>query len=257
MKTKSPEREKARKLYLKSDKTAKNKEIAEKLGVSASLVAKWKSQDKGDSEDLPKEKVKSKVKNKSKGKPGAPFGNHNAFANRGGPPLGSVNALKHGGYSQVYWDTIDEAERAMIQDMPEDEETMLLDQIKLFSVRERRIMQAIEKVKGKDEQLTNTTVKTEVRMYNDSNETEDESSKPYTLVTSTENKHNVVARLEDELTRVQRAKSQAIATLSKLNIEKQKIALIKEKDDVEIEDTSETDAVIYGENISSEQNHSV
>lgn len=257
MKTKSPEREKARKLYLKSDKTAKNKEIAEKLGVSVSLVAKWKSQDKWDSEDLPKEKVKSKGKNKSKGKPGAPFGNHNAFANRGGPPLGSVNALKHGGYSQVYWDTIDEAERAMIQDMPEDEETMLLDQIKLFSVRERRIMQAIEKVKGKDEQLTNTTVKTEVRMDNDSNEMEDESPKPYTLVTSTENKHNVVARLEDELTRVQRAKSQAIATLSKLNIEKQKIALIKEKDDVEIEDTSETDTVIYGENISSEQNHSV
>ena len=170
MKTKSPEREKARKLYLKSDKTAKNKEIAEKLGVSASLVAKWKSQDKWDSEDLPKEKVKSKGKNKSKGKPGAPFGNHNAFANRGGPPLGSVNALKHGGYSQVYWDTIDEAERAMIQDMPEDEETMLLDQIKLFSVRERRIMQAIEKVKGKDEQMTNTTVKTEVRVDNDNNE---------------------------------------------------------------------------------------
>lgn len=252
MKTKSPEREKARKLYLKSDKTAKNKEIAEKLGVSVSLVAKWKSQDKWDSEDLPKEKVKSKGKNKSKGKPGAPFGNHNAFANRGGPPLGSVNALKHGGYSQVYWDTIDEAERAMIQDMPEDEETMLLDQIKLFSVRERRIMQAIEKVKGKDEQMTNTTVKTEVRVDNDNNESEDESSKPYKLVTLTENKHNVVARLEDELTRVQRAKSQAIATLSKLNIEKQKIALIKEKDDVEIEDTSETDAVIYGENISSE-----
>ena len=252
MKTKSPEREKARKLYLKSDKTAKNKEIAEKLGVSVSLVAKWKSQDKWDSEDLPKEKVKSKGKNKSKGKPGAPFGNHNAFANRGGPPLGSVNALKHGGYSQVYWDTIDEAERAMIQDMPEDEETMLLDQIKLFSGRERRIMQAIEKVKGKDEQMTNTTVKTEVRVDNDNNESEDESSKPYKLVTLTENKHNVVARLEDELTRVQRAKSQAIATLSKLNIEKQKIALIKEKDDVEIEDTSETDAVIYGENISSE-----
>nr|DAT38318.1 MAG TPA: Small Terminase [Caudoviricetes sp.] len=252
MKTKSPEREKARKLYLKSNKTAKNKEIAEKLGVSASLVAKWKSQDKWDSEDLPKEKVKSKGKNKSKGKPGAPFGNHNAFAKTSGAPPGNSYGLKHGGYSQVYWDTIDEAEREMIQNMPKDEETMLLDQIKLFSVRERRIMQAIEKVKGKDEQLTNTTVKTEVRMDNDSNETEDESPKPYTLVTSTENKHNVVARLEDELTRVQRAKSQAIATLSKLNIEKQKIALIKEKDDVEIEDTSETDAVIYGENISSE-----
>lgn len=254
MKTKSPEREKARKLYLKSNKTAKNKEIAEKLGVSASLVAKWKSQDKWDSEDLPKEKVKSKSKgkNKSKGKPGAPFGNHNAFAKTSGAPLGNSYGLKHGGYSQVYWDTIDETERAMIQNMPKDEETMLLDQIKLFSVRERRIMQAIEKVKGKDEQLTNTTVKTEIRVDNDSNETEDESPKPYKLVTSTENKHNVVARLEDELTRVQRAKSQAIATLSKLNIEKQKIALIKEKDDVEIEDTSETDAVIYGENILSE-----
>lgn len=255
MRPKSPEREKARKLYLKSNKTANSKEIAEKLGVSVSLVRKWKSQDKWDCDELPNEKVKGNTNGNKK--IGAPYGNHNAFAKTSGAPPGNSYGLKHGGYSQVYWDTIDEAERAMIQDMPEDEETMLLDQIKLFSVRERRIMQAIEKVKGKDEQLTNTTVKTEVRMDNDSNETEDESPKPYTLVTSTENKHNVVARLEDELTRVQRAKSQAIATLSKLNIEKQKIALIKEKDDVEIEDTSETDAVIYGENISSEQNHSV
>lgn len=34
MRPKSPEREKARKLYLKSNKTANSKEIAEKLGVS-------------------------------------------------------------------------------------------------------------------------------------------------------------------------------------------------------------------------------
>lgn len=247
MRPKSPEREKARKLYLKSNKTANSKEIAEKLGVSVSLVRKWKSQDKWDCDELPNEKVKGNTNGNKK--IGAPYGNQNAFANRGGPPIGSANALKHGGYSKIYFDSLTEEETELAEDMPKDEETLLLDQIKLYSIRERRIMHAIEKIKGnKTEQITNTTSKTEICCDDKS---ENEKATSYTLTTTSENKHNVVARLEDELTRVQRAKSQAIATLSKLNIEKQKIALIKEKDDVEIENVSETDAMIYGENISS------
>ena len=68
----------------------------------------------------------------------------------------------------------------------------------------------------------------------------------YSLHTLTESKDTALARLEAELTRIQNAKTKAITALAKLNIEKERLALIREKDDIEIEDTDETDGVIYG-----------
>ncbi len=254
MKTRSPEREKAYKLYIKSNKTARNKEIAEKLGVSASLVAKWKSQDKWNSEDLPKEKVKSKSNGKTKGgKPGAPYGNCNAFANRGGPPLGNTNSLKHGGYSRIYFDSLTEEEKELADDMPKDEETLLIDQIKLYSVRERRIMLAIQKVKDEEnENLVSGIRETATRSdFGSNSSTQIVKSKNY------ENKRSIIARLEDELTRVQRAKNQCIDSLFKLRIENQKLDLLKESSS-EIEDTEEMDTLIYGkDDLPKEENDTV
>lgn len=280
MKTRSPERDKAFKLYIKSGKTMKNSEIASKLGVSASLVAKWKSQDKWDSDELPNEKVKGKKNSKSSGKKkGGQKGNKNAVGNDGGAPLGSQNALKHGGYSAAYWDTLDEDEKSIIKDMPQDEETLLIDQIKLYTVRERRILLAIKKVQNaKSDQILSSVSREETkRVFDGENDEEKAQQKAlykekiaekvgsgerlpgeaYQLFTNTENKQNVISRLEDELTRVQRAKNQAIDSLAKLNIEKQKIEMLRDKDDVEVEDTDETDEAIYGEEISQEENDTV
>ncbi len=280
MKTRSPERDKAYKLYLKSGKTMKNSEIASKLGVSASQIAKWKSQDKWDSESLPNDKVKGKKDTKSNGnKKGAPKGNKNAAGKDSGAPLGNQYALKHGGYSEIYWDTLDEDEKSIIEDMPQDEETLLIDQIKLYTVRERRILLAIQKVQtAKSDQILSSVSREETkRVFDGENDEEKAQQKAlykekiaekvgsgerlpgeaYQLFTNTENKQNVISRLEDELTRVQRAKNQAIDSLAKLNIEKQKLELIKENNS-EIEDTSETDEVIYGENsLQTETNDSV
>lgn len=50
----------------------------------------------------------------------------------------------------MYWDTLSEEERALIEDMPKDEELLLIEQIQLFSVRERRIMTAINKYRNSD-----------------------------------------------------------------------------------------------------------
>jgi uncharacterized protein YjcR len=92
----SPERHLAKKIWLKSSRTKKPKQIADELGVSPSLVRKWKSIDKW--EDTPLRR-------------GAPEGNKNAVGNKGGPggPPGNDHALKHGFFRKY---------------LPKDEETL-------------------------------------------------------------------------------------------------------------------------------------
>ncbi|KGF48087.1 hypothetical protein HMPREF0872_00325 [Veillonella montpellierensis DNF00314] len=63
------------------------KEIAKKYGVSIETVKSWRKRHGW---------KRSKTKPKPKKKIGAPFGNNNALGNKGGPPIGSQNALKHG-----------------------------------------------------------------------------------------------------------------------------------------------------------------
>ena len=56
--------------------------------------------------------------------------------------------MKQGIHSSVYWDVLDESEKDMIEDIPMDEEMLLIEQIQLFAVRERRIMIAINKYRN-------------------------------------------------------------------------------------------------------------
>ncbi|ANY71104.1 hypothetical protein BBD42_30925 [Paenibacillus sp. BIHB 4019] len=76
-------------LWIKSGRERKLTDIAEELGISASLVRKWKFSDKWD--EIP-------VKRKRGGQPG----NKNAVGNSGGPggPEGNDYALKHGYYAK-------------------------------------------------------------------------------------------------------------------------------------------------------------
>lgn len=91
----SPLRGKARKMYMRSGKTLKNKVIAQRLGVSPSLVAKWKCIDQWGNPALPKEPPKGN-------KRGAPKGNQNAVGNiGGGAPICNRNAWKHGAYAFI------------------------------------------------------------------------------------------------------------------------------------------------------------
>lgn len=79
----SPERDKAKQMWLESGGTMKLKDIAAALSVGETQVRKWKSQDKW-ADDL-----NSNVTNESKSnvtKRGAPKGNKNAVGNRGGAP---------------------------------------------------------------------------------------------------------------------------------------------------------------------------
>lgn len=86
----NPLRDEAHKRWLESDKSKPLKDIAEELGVSASTVRKWKSEDKWDDE------TKRSVPNQ-KERYDTMHGNQNAKGNPGGkPPPNNKNAVSHG-----------------------------------------------------------------------------------------------------------------------------------------------------------------
>ncbi len=94
----NPAREAAQKEYIKSGGKVTAKELAEKFGVSAAQIRKWKSLDNWD----------SKIKRKR----GAQKGNKNA-ANAGAPER-NTNAETHGAYSKVYMDNLTPEQREYI-----------------------------------------------------------------------------------------------------------------------------------------------
>lgn len=247
----SEERKQAERLYLESKGNIKLVEIAEKLGLPDNKVRKWKSLDNWEGKLHPAKVEKGKKKpversTKEKGsvppKKGAPKGNTNAKGNRGNPkPTNTTppDRTKHGGYSSVYWDVLDDEELGLIDEIPKDEEDLLIEQIQLFSVRERRIMQAINKYRNMDGPVAIAfTQRSERKRSFDTPEDEQEYNRrvqekidkdermpgrEYGTFTQTDNKDNIIARLESELSNVQSKKTKAIEALSRIHLEKAKL----------------------------------
>lgn len=239
-------REQAFKDYKKG---MKYKEIAEKYEVSLSCVKSWaarywnKQKDKGKvatSKGKSCNQKSDKPKHKTRG---APKGNKNALGNNGGAPLGNTNALKHGGYSKIYWDTLDEEEQELINTAEQNEENLLLEQIQLFTVRERRLMTAINKYRQIEREKGGLAVSGVITSHQKRTFSDDEQGKAekeqYNLLkqekieegkisylgfdkftqTTTEATYNIILRLERELTAVQSKKTKCIEALAKLHTE--------------------------------------
>lgn len=250
----SAERKEAERLYLESKGNMKLVEIAEKMNLPANKIRKWKSLDGWEAKLHPVTEKKSKKKpversTSDKGsvphKRGAPKGNQNskgASKGKGNPrPTNTTppDRTKHGGYRPVFMDALDEDEQELVEYVPDDEEELLIEQIKLFSIRERRILQAINKYRGQngDVAVADVTRFEEKRTFSDKEEEADYEKrikakvasgdrlpgKSFSIQTHTSNKDLIVARLEQELSSVQNKKTKAIETLSKIRIERMKM----------------------------------
>lgn len=154
----SEERQKARLLWLQSNKTATNTEIAKRLGVSTKSIQRWRKDDCWEVDTISEKRDKKdmdimsspKKKKSSKFPRGAPPGNKNAVGH--GAPKGNINNVKTGRYSKRYWDCITDEEMEIAEEIFDSdrlEERMLEDQLILFSIRERRLMQMIKMIKDK------------------------------------------------------------------------------------------------------------
>lgn len=215
------------------------REIADKHGTSESTVKSWASRywnkdkkikaarnrakkTKSKSEkscNHSAEKKSQKVATEKRHKGGQP-GNQNAVGNQG--------PLKHGGYSSVYWDTLDEEERELINDIDTDEEYQLEEQLRLFAVRERRILKAIQKLRNSISKTDEVEISSSV-YFNFENREKTIVTDEGDIETKTSTKPKpsgsrkdfiksdfAIARLEKELTGIQRSKTRVINSLAEI-----------------------------------------
>ena len=234
----SPNREIAFQLWAESGGRRKLTDIAAEIGVTPEQVRKWKSADAWEKRALPKGKgnVTNRVPKRKRG--GQPQ-NRNAVGNAGGAaPVQNSNALIHGGYSPVYWDTLTDEEKALLDNEKPDSETLLREEIDLLSIRERRILGRIRKITAFDEkfpdgmgQVVAGVVQNEDKRKFDSPEDKElyeaaqrakiESGnllpgRKYSVTTRTEATYDVIHRLEEALTRCQAQKQKCIRNLMEL-----------------------------------------
>lgn len=207
------------------------KEIAAKLGVPEGTVRRWKNTQNWEGKKSERsEKGKANVRK------------------RKGGQKGNENAQKHGAYSSTRWDFLDPEERSWLDgNMHDDTEAMLLEEIAMYTIRERRIMNAINRYrkpvidaegreKPQDVYISGSTRFEKKRRFKNS---EDEAlydeiiqkkvengdrlpGEQYSIETSTSPTADLINRLEKELTTVQRSKTAAITALNNYRAEKQK-----------------------------------
>lgn len=229
----SPDSIEAEKLYHEGMKLV---DIAKKLGVPDGTVRRWKSTQKWDGEKKERNKKETERSDKEKANvrksKGAPKGNKNAVGHVPSTPKRNKNAEKHGAYSRIYWDALDDEEIDMIESMGDSEEEHLLMQLQMFSIRERRLMKGIRRYRELEVENHGLSVKSVSRTKKAEDllcpDGESAGAGKYRKVTETSVTHteavmNSIMALEAELTKIQRAKTKAIETLSELREEKQKL----------------------------------
>ncbi|MCY9508551.1 phage terminase small subunit [Paenibacillus larvae] len=138
----SPNRDKALKIWLKRSGNITNREIAEMLGEKEKTISNWKSRDKWNV--VLQTGECSTTKTEPKG--GAPTGNKNAVGNRGGaPPRENANAVTHGFFRKYFPEETMEIMEQISERSPLD---LLWDQITIqytAIVRAQRIMFVVDK----------------------------------------------------------------------------------------------------------------
>lgn len=237
----SPDRDKAKQMWLDSGRTMKLKDIAAELGIGETQVRKWKSQDKWATD------LNSNVTNETKGnvtKRGAPKGNKNAVGNRGGAPPGNKNArgnrggaggpvgnkkaVTSGEYETIWMDVLEEDEQELVDQVDTDPVHQAGEAIKLLSIRERRMLKRIGKLmNGLTERQRR--VLNELKAVKDVMTVHDEKSGvtktiPVTRTEMVESEIEEttyrtiddILKLEEALTRVQDKKLKAIELMNRL-----------------------------------------
>ena len=191
----SDERKRAEQMYLESGGKRKLVDIAVALQLPDLKIRKWKSLDKWDSKlalhDSPPKMERSLGKPKGKKgerstqkkkatialdtgvkrKRGGQKGNKNAVGGRGNPDP-RKNGLKHGVYADPFWGCLMEGEEAIVEQTPIELEDLYREQIRMFRVREYRIMSRIKELKEGQKIIIESVTKDEEKRSFESEEDE-------------------------------------------------------------------------------------
>ena len=212
----SPNRDKAFELWLKSGKNRTLKEIAQELGVSESQVRKWKNLDKWDeAQALPN--ITKSIGNEAESKGNVTIEEKTPKRKRGGQK-GNQNRYVHGLYANPTMDMIPQEELNRLSQMNFDNPAeLLIDEIMLLTVRERQLMESIQRYQDQKNGLSLDGV---TRRTVESEGTKGSRSKQVETTTRTRDVFDVIQKLQAELTKVQKEKRQYLSELRILRTQK-------------------------------------
>lgn len=212
----SPNRDKAFELWKESGKSRTLKEIAQELGVSESQVRKWKNLDKWENREALPNVTKSNgntiqtngnITNQSKP----------AKRKRGGQK-GNKNRYEHGLYANPTMDMIPQEELNRLSQMNFDNPAeLLIDEIMLLTVRERQLLESIQRYQDQKNGLSLDGV---TRRVVENEGARDSRSKQVETTTRTRDVFDVIQKLQAELTKVQKEKRQYLSELRILRAQK-------------------------------------
>ncbi|RAW18486.1 terminase [Paenibacillus taichungensis] len=259
----SPERDKAKLMWLESGGQMKLKDIAAALSVPESRVRKWKSMDRWEDEFNGSVSGDSKgsVPNGTNGNAqksrGAPKGNKNASGNRGGAPPGNKNAvgnsggpggpyrnkkaLKTGMYETIFLDALEPEEQDMFDQIDTDPLAQLEEQLIMLSLQERRHM---KRVKLLESGLTDEERKTKQELMQRKDKvpvTSPKTGKEITVPLLTEgmkvteittvvtSKLDKILKQEEALVKTRDKKLRVINLIASLQQEEEKLRIARER----------------------------
>ena len=209
--------EQARALYAKGLKLI---DIASQLGIPEGTVRSWKNRHNWDC-NVAKEK-----RNVAKRKGGQP-GNKNAEGHGGTGPPQNKNAVKTGEFETLFFDTLNPEEKQLASLIQPDKEQLLLQEIRLLTVREHRMLKRIESLRQLEEQEPaagsdeeNIPPGMSVTEYSSGIE----KGKP-TELKKYEGILGQIQAIEDALTRVQARQQKAIEILHKFGYDDARLEL--------------------------------
>ena len=199
-----PRIDEAKAMYLKGVKLV---EIAHRLDLPEGTVRRWKSTHKWESERSDRKSERSKRKR------GAQPGNKNSS---GGPP-GNKKAVTTGEFETLLFDCLDLEEQRLVQAVPEDKQALLMQEIQLLTVRERRMLKRIELLRNAADE-ENEIVVGETGMTAVGHKKGLEKDKETDLL-EYRGKLGQIQNIEDALTRVQARKQAAIDALHRYGVD--------------------------------------
>lgn len=199
--------EQAKKLFLKGKKLI---EISEILGIPEGTIRSWKNRYDWDNATL------QRNRNVAKRKGGQP-GNKNAVGHGGTGPPKNKNAVTTGEFETLLFDCLDPDEQRLAQAVPEDKQKLLMQEIQLLTVRERRMLKRIELLRGSLDD-SGTASGDESGMTAVSHKKGLEKDKE-TDLTEYRGKLGQIQNIEDALTRVQARKQAAIDSLHRYGVD--------------------------------------
>lgn len=249
-------------------------ELSEMTGVPVKTITQWAWMKRKECKEAGVEPPSRPPSFKA----GAPKGNKNAVGSKG--PAGKQNAKKHGAYASVIMGALDPDDQALIESLPDSIESHLVEEIKILTVREHRILKAIADYSDQELYLRSRTTKTRTRkgtvQTEDADQAEavnldEELDHGEKVVISTEwCCMELIIRLEHELTTIQiaiRENLMALGNIRRAAAEASAIRVRRKELELELldarieqvdaktarlirpmylEDMSETDELLYG-----------